>query len=742
MALTFTTGMTQIDPADSTTNWSAYKITAGGATPTATLDNTLYKEGTGALYIAPTASKDQGMVFDYYTANGNTTLNLSTSGNEVIGIWLLLLTPAIVTTEATGGVYIILEGDNGIPSSTSIWAKWYVSGSDVDKGGWQYFQVDTRKTPSATNGGWTSANLSAVYRIGAGINASATTFHGVGSFYIDASWYGRPIYTLTGDGTTTADWSSFLSDSTTNANGLVQDLGGAYQLACGVQVGTSGQTATTTFTDTSGKQLIMRRSTYHNGTSVVDALNYADYYVFRGNGAASFKTSITLGTVVGTGSNQQGLLGGAIRSSDHTNLTWSADFQTNAANMSAQLFYGFTFDGAEGGVLLDNDSGGTLTELITCAFDNCGEVDPGTTGNGAVLLNCSLIDPLGGTTANRGLKWHTTNNVTQLSCITSGSPATQHMLELPDSGGYTTTFNAIKFFGDYSSSTLWHGEISTAGETVTINATNGSNPTATEFEDTGGGSTVTVQNAVSVSLHVQDSLGTAISGARVGILISDNVVQEYASTNQDTVISLYSGSTTRAGQTWTADGSIINKLRFDLKKTGTPTGTVTASLYATSAGAPTGAALTSGTIDVGELTTTFADVLIPLQVPYTTTAATVYAVVVEFSGGDASNTLDVGADNSAPTDAGTGYTYNGTWSSQTYDFCYGIISDELLSTSTDASGNATFSYNYQTDTAIDVRVRKSSTGTTRYLPLDASGTILSTGFSATYTLTRDSVAAP
>lgn len=594
MALSFNTGLTLIDPADSTTNWSAYKITAGGASPTATLDNSLYKEGTGALYIAPTASKDQGMVFDYFTANG-TTLDLTAAGNEVIGIWILLLTPSIVTTLSAGGVYIILDADNGIPTSTgtgSQWAKWYISGSDVDKGGWQYFQIDTRTTPSATNGTWTSGSLAAIYRIGAGILASATTFHGVGSFYVDASWYGRPVYELTGDGTTVASWSDFLTDSTSNANGLVTDLGGAYQLACGVQLGNTAQTANTSFSDSSGKQVIFRRSTYYDtgNATIADSLSYSDYYVFNGRGTGTFPTSISLGTTVGTGDNRQGVLGGALRSADVANITWSADFQTNAStNLSSVGFNGFTFKGAKGGVLFDNNSSANMANVITSSFINCGEVDPGTTGNGATLLNCSLIDPEGGTTANRGLKWYGNINTKQLSCITSGSPAIQHMIELPDAGTYSTTFDAIKFFGDYSSANLWHGEISGANANVTINATNAANPSQTEFDTTGANSNVTVVNAVTVALHVQDSGQNPIANAAVGIYK-------------------------------TSDGS------------------------------------------------------------------------------------------------------------------------QILLTSTDGSGDASTAFNYSADTNIDIRIRKSSSGSTRYFPLDAAGTITSSGYSATFTMTRDTIA--
>lgn len=46
-------------------------------------------------------------------------------------------------------------------------------------------------------------------------------------------------------------------------------------------------------------------------------------------------------------------------------------------------------------------------------------------------------------------------------------------------------------------------------------------------------------------------------------------------------------------------------------------------------------------------------------------------------------------------------------------------------------------FNYISDTPIYIRVRKSSTGATRYIAASTTGTIISSGFSATITLTVD-----
>ncbi|OGK29876.1 hypothetical protein A3F32_01890 [Candidatus Roizmanbacteria bacterium RIFCSPHIGHO2_12_FULL_42_10] len=64
---------------------------------------------------------------------------------------------------------------------------------------------------------------------------------------------------------------------------------------------------------------------------------------------------------------------------------------------------------------------------------------------------------------------------------------------------------------------------------------------------------------------------------------------------------------------------------------------------------------------------------------------------------------------------------------------------EIMNALTNASGIVSTTYNYTTDTPIIVRVRKSSTGT-KYIPVNATGTIQSSGFNLTVTFIADSVA--
>jgi len=65
---------------------------------------------------------------------------------------------------------------------------------------------------------------------------------------------------------------------------------------------------------------------------------------------------------------------------------------------------------------------------------------------------------------------------------------------------------------------------------------------------------------------------------------------------------------------------------------------------------------------------------------------------------------------------------------------------QLMNEDTLVSGIATESFNYASDTAIYYRIRKSSTGDTKYLPAAGSGTITNVGFATTVTLLADSIA--
>lgn len=149
------------------------------------------------------------------------------------------------------------------------------------------------------------------------------------------------------------------------------------------------------------------------------------------------------------------------------------------------------------------------------------------------------------------------------------------------------------------------------------------------------------------------------------------IYDSYSETNADSDVTLNSGGTVGAGQSFTGEAmanSVLASCQFYMKKTGAPTGDATAKVYASfgtdgTSAIPTGTALaTSGTLDVATLTGTSA------LKTFTFTGANkitlrpnvVYVVTVEYSGGDGSNNVQVGYDGSAPTHAGNYSSYDGT----------------------------------------------------------------------------------
>jgi len=65
---------------------------------------------------------------------------------------------------------------------------------------------------------------------------------------------------------------------------------------------------------------------------------------------------------------------------------------------------------------------------------------------------------------------------------------------------------------------------------------------------------------------------------------------------------------------------------------------------------------------------------------------------------------------------------------------------ELMNEDTTSLGVAQATYNYTGDTAVYIRVRKSSTGATKYIPVSTTGTITDTGLTVTVTLYEDTTA--
>jgi hypothetical protein len=251
--------------------------------------------------------------------------------------------------------------------------------------------------------------------------------------------------------------------------------------------------------------------TYDAGSGPVSRIDSANLYIISAEGTATQATTITFGDVVGSGDDRQGIRGGVIRTAGPS---WKLDFAADIADLVSVSLYGLIVVGAGAGILLDD---GNKTAVISCTFVNCGEIDPGTTNNGAEILSVTIIDP-----DNYGLKWsNTTHKIKRVSFITSGTPTTQNMVHFTQSADYSTDFDGIIYYGSYASSTIRHGENTGTNADVIINvvAGSGSNPVESEFNNTASG-TVTVSASYPVTVTIKDRSGTPVENVQTSMYVT------------------------------------------------------------------------------------------------------------------------------------------------------------------------------------------------------------------------------
>jgi len=173
-------------------------------------------------------------------------------------------------------------------------------------------------------------------------------------------------------------------------------------------------------------------------------------------------------------------------------------------------------------------------------------------------------------------------------------------------------------------------------------------------------------------------------------VLSGSVITSFSEATQDNAYTLYnSTNTSRAGECFTLSNShTIRSVKFYLKKTGSPTGTIGAYLYAAS-GTPgtdaviTGSVLASATLDCSTFTTDYVLYEFVFTTPYTVAPGN-YGIQVSMasSTSDASNYVSLGLDASSPSySTGNAYLYNGSYTAESSkDVCfylYGIDSSRL-----------------------------------------------------------------
>lgn len=168
------------------------------------------------------------------------------------------------------------------------------------------------------------------------------------------------------------------------------------------------------------------------------------------------------------------------------------------------------------------------------------------------------------------------------------------------------------------------------------------------------------------------------------------LIASYNESNNDSVLQLRSGSIIRGGQSFTMLSSdyYLSSCKFYIKKLGSPTGNVTASLYAHSgtygtSSVGTGNALATSTtsLDISTLDgETFSLQEFLFDESFLMRANTYYVIVLNYNGGSIGNTLNIGQDGSSPGASGNRVYYISSWTGDSgYDVCFYVYGNSAVS---------------------------------------------------------------
>jgi hypothetical protein len=172
--------------------------------------------------------------------------------------------------------------------------------------------------------------------------------------------------------------------------------------------------------------------------------------------------------------------------------------------------------------------------------------------------------------------------------------------------------------------------------------------------------------------------GVTFSGSTTAdILNANNATDTGTYTTQDSAQQLYSGSATGTAQSFAGAAAKVTNVVLKLRKVGSPTGNAVVKLYThsgvygTSSVPTTPLLATSKNINVANLQTSLTDEKIDFDDSefYTMSAGTNYVIAIEYSGGGASDYIEVGYDQGG-SHGGNKSTYTGSWAADGTDDLY------------------------------------------------------------------------
>jgi len=490
------------DAAQAITDYTATKITGGGAGPSEALAS-LFKQGSAAIAMDyPSASKLQFLSFD---DGGTTSFDFTSGGaNEGQLIWVwgnALLAPTStgsITSTARGGFGVVISDNANISNS---WATWTFYGGENYPGGFQKMVIDPTTRPTQSGGSFAASSLSSIRGIGIFFVADNNAKGGADAAIIDAIDVGSGLR-IYGSGTPDAGFKDLIDQdegTASNQYGVIKSLNASSDIVQyqGVLEIGSGLNAQTVFDDIN-RVVDFNNPQYIATDGTVRFVNSipSDFQKISIVGNSTSGTTVRLGEKVGDGDTARGRNGLAILG----NSDYDIAFNFADANTDETLIYGTTVRNFRGGIDWSLPSSGH--EFIGSVLDGCSQLDA---SSGVKIRNSTFLNHtgLGGAVVwNSGFNIKNSSFVANLNSLGSGAA-----IEHPFSGSFiydNLQFQNNDFDINFS--------LATSGDLL-VQATNNANPAT--FKTANANSQVDIQNTVVLTLT------DIIVGSEVQIFKSD-----------------------------------------------------------------------------------------------------------------------------------------------------------------------------------------------------------------------------
>lgn len=684
MAGTITTDLTTVDAADALGTWLVVG-TAWAAAPVSSTD--VYLQGTAAINANASTTSVQTTRFASVATAANLDLTIS---ERHLFFWMkVFCLPALESRVRGGlGIYISSDATPTLDSTVAIpWdgptnAKvWFVSGKDFEPtSGWVCYVVNPQGTPDQTLG---TPVITTVNR--AGIRGAILLGVGGGAvkpkpWIWDKMAYGSSLTINDGTAGTPATFADiYATDSTvTNSFGILTQSSGIYYCAGKLIFGTAAQGAITNFKDT-GQVIVFQN--FPVATT---------FYEIKLAGAAGFATTVELGNF------SAGLTSGGLT--------------IRGASLVEQR--------AIAPVIVAGGTGFTANDILTV-----------TGGTFVTAAQIKVITVAAGVITVARMETAGKYSVPPTGTLaTTGGTGTGGTFTLTFMGGsiWTLTANAANQTLNLYGCTLSQMKSAALASTTSVRGCSITNSGA-----------VTSNSATIDSCTFQDVATAAPISATYALII--NSTAEMALVTNSKFINCNRAIKITAIGTYTFDNLTFSGNAFDIENSSA--GLVT--INAINGANPVTSTNTGGGSTIINNTKTLKVTVVDKD-----TAPIETAQVAIFKTSDNTQLMNqdtetvtagsfvVGVKYTILTVGTTDFTLIGA-ASNTVGVTF-TATGAGTGTGTATNGVASVSnFNYTVDTPIYIRVRKSSPGATKYIAASTTGTITSTGFSATIVLSTD-----